>query len=73
VKARSRTQGLITWDQTRCPLIRNEPLLVIVCTRNSSKMFDEYILRAVHHSFNGEANNFQMELFNDIHEGSGGC
>ena len=23
--------------------------------------------------FNGEANNFKMELFNDIHEGSGGC
>ena len=22
---------------------------------------------------NGEANNFKMELFNDIHEGSGGC
>ena len=24
-------------------------------------------------SLNGEANNFKMELFNDIHEGSGGC
>jgi len=24
-------------------------------------------------SFNGKANNFKMELFNDIHEGSGGC
>ena len=23
--------------------------------------------------FNGEANNFKMELFNDIDEGSGGC
>ena len=22
---------------------------------------------------NGEANNFKTELFNDIHEGSGGC
>jgi len=22
---------------------------------------------------NGEANNFKMELFNEIHEGSGGC
>jgi len=22
---------------------------------------------------NGEANNFKMELFNDIHEGFGGC
>jgi len=22
---------------------------------------------------NGEANNFKMELFNDIHDGSGGC
>ena len=22
---------------------------------------------------NGEANNFKMELFNDIQEGSGGC
>ena len=41
----------IVWYQTRCALIRNEPLLVIVCTRNGSKMFDEYTLRAVHHSF----------------------
>jgi len=24
-------------------------------------------------TLNGEANNFKMELFNDIHEGSGGC
>jgi len=24
-------------------------------------------------SLNGEANNFKMELFNDIHEGSVGC
>ena len=30
----------LVWDETRCALIRNEPLLVIVCTCNGSKMFD---------------------------------
>jgi len=29
--------------------------------------------KAVVPVFNGEANNFKMGLFTDIHEGSGGC
>ena len=50
----------IVWDQTRCALIRNEPLLVIVCTHIGSKMFGEYILRTVHPSFTKQAS---LKLF----------
>ena len=40
-------------------------------------VIDAYKVLYMHNSivchFNGEANNFKMGLFNDIHEGSAGC
>ena len=47
-------------------------LLYEATPTNCAVVCEAYTVQ-MHIPINGEANNFKMELFNDIHEGSGGC
>ena len=60
------SKGFMEMEHPFCRQLKDQPgLWHCVFSRNISDL----ILKRI----NGEANNFKMELFNDIHEGSGGC